>query len=277
MGRALLCTGEYAKIPYCFDNLGIRVFSAEELCYVLKEHAFLLDREIVDKKLVRWIDEELKLPELASALYPLLHQQTSVRAFVSIILEYVQFYDWETIRGVEDIYRMGANLNAYEKLKNRVDHMTETGRYAAAISEYDLLLEQLPEEEVELTAKILNNKAVALCGLFLFEEAAEEFLKAYEVSGDGEMFMQHLAAKRLVLSEEDYIAYAANYPDFYVESIELEKQIENLTTEWENSETKRRLEESFARKNMGEVAKYYEETDKTVQMLKNRYRMHVGS
>ena len=276
MGQALLCTGEYAKIPYCFDNLGIRVFSSEELCYVLKEHAFLLDREIVDRKLVKWIDEELKLTELASALYPLLHQQTSVRAFVGIILEYVQFYDWETIRQVEDIYRTGANLNSYEKLKNRVDHMAENGRYASALAEYDLLLEQLPEDEKDLTARIMHNKGVVFCGLFLFDEAAEEFMNAYTVSGDGEMLKAHLAAKRLSLSEEDYISYAANYPDFYEETIALEKQMESLTEEWENSEIKRGLEDCFARKNMGEVSQYYEEIDKTVQMLKNRYRMHIG-
>ena len=55
MGKVLLSTGAYAKTPYYLEGLGIRVYSAEELCYVLKEDAFFLDRSIVDRKLIRWI------------------------------------------------------------------------------------------------------------------------------------------------------------------------------------------------------------------------------
>lgn len=70
MGKVLLSTGAYAKTPYYLEGLGVRVYSAEELCYVLKEDAFFLDRSIVDRKLIRWIEEELMLPKLAAALYP---------------------------------------------------------------------------------------------------------------------------------------------------------------------------------------------------------------
>ena len=58
LGKVLLSTGAYAKTPYYLEGLGIRVYSAEELCYVLKEDAFFLDRSIVDRKLIRWIEEE---------------------------------------------------------------------------------------------------------------------------------------------------------------------------------------------------------------------------
>ena len=60
VGRILLGTGEYAATPYYFENLGLKVYSEEELRYVLKENAFLLDREIINQRLVRWIEEELK-------------------------------------------------------------------------------------------------------------------------------------------------------------------------------------------------------------------------
>lgn len=277
MGRVLLETGEYAKIPYCFENLDIRVFSAEELCYVLKENAFLLDREIVNRKLVKWIDEVLKLPELAASLYPLLHQKTSVGAFVGIILQYVGFYDEKTIRQTEEIFHKGANLNIYEKMKTRVDYMVAGGRYVPAILEYDTLLEQLPEEEKNLRAKVLHNKGVALCGLFLFEEAAEQFKKAYDVQADEETLVEYLAAKRLSMEEGDYISFAAGFPEYYETTLALEKRVEELRSRWEAAEEKQYLDERLSWKTEGYMTRYYSETDKKIQELKNRYRGNVGN
>lgn len=277
MGKVLLKTGEYAKTPYYFENLGIRVFSAEELCYVLKENAFLLDREIVDKRLVRWIDESLKLKELAISLYPLLHQKTSVGAFVGIILQYIHFYDDDTVRQVEDIYKKSANLNIYEKLKTRIDHMTANEKYGPALLEYDALLSQLPEGEEELTAKILHNKGVALCGLFLFEEAAEHFMRSYILLKDEETLVEYLAAKRLSMDDGEYISFAAGLPEYYEQTLELEKRVEVYRSQWEETKGKQYLDDRLLWKAEGDVVKYYEETDRKLQELKNRYRHNVNN
>ena len=277
MGKVLLKTGEYAKTPYYFENLGIRVFSAEELCYVLKENAFLLDREIVDKRLVRWIDESLKLKELAISLYPLLHQKTSVGAFVGIILQYIHFYDDDTVRQVEDIYKKSANLNIYEKLKTRIDHMTANEKYGPALLEYDTLLSQLPEGEEELTAKILHNKGVALCGLFLFEEAAEHFMRSYTLLKDEETLVEYLAAKRLSMDDGEYISFAAGLPEYYEQTLELEKRVEVYRSQWEETKGKQYLDDRLSWKAEGDVVKYYEETDRKLQELKNRYIHNVNN
>ena len=132
MGKVLLSTGAYAKTPYYLEGLGIRVYSAEELCYVLKEDAFFLDRSIVDRKLIRWIEEELMLPKLAAALYPLLQKKTDPGTFAGIILQYVHLYENDVIKKTEAVYREGAGLSPFEKQKNRVDHLLTDGRYRTA-------------------------------------------------------------------------------------------------------------------------------------------------
>lgn len=276
MGRILLGTGEYAATPYYFENLGLRVYAAEELCYVLKENAFLLDREIINKRLVKWIEEELKLPELAGELYPLLHKKTPVGAFAGVILRYTGFYDEETVEQAEAIYQTGANLNAYEKLKARVDYLTQNGKYTAAVQEYEVLLSKLPEGEKELTSKIIHNMGVAMCGLFLFEEAAKQFLKSYEIRQDKETLVEYLAAMRLSMKEEDYISFAAGHPEYYEETLMLEKRMEELVTVWEESEQKRALDRRLLRKVHGDSTGYYAETDRRLYELKNEYRESVG-
>lgn len=275
MGKILLQTGEYTTIPYSFDNLGIRVYSIEELCYVLRENAFLLDREIMDRRLVKWIGEALKLPELATMLAPLLHNKTSVGAFVRVILSYVGLYDEAEVGRIEDLFFQGIGLNAYEKLKSRIDYLVESGKYTPAILEYDALLARLPENEIILRAKILHNKGTALCGLFLFEEAALHFEEAYGLDGDQESFIAYLAAKRLAMKEGDYISFAAGLTDCYEDTLELERRMEALQAQWEDSEEKQFLNRRSLLKDEGDVA-YYEETDRKVQDLKNRYRVNVN-
>lgn len=277
VGRVLMGTGEYAKSPYYFENLGIRVFSAEELCYVLKENAFLLDREIVNKRLVRWIEEELKLSALADELYPLLHKKTPAGAFAGVILRYTGFYEEETVAGTEEIYRTGANLSVYEKLKSRVDYLVQNEKYASAVLEYEVLLGKMPEEEKVLTSKIRYNMGVALCGLFLFAEAAEQFLKAYALVQDREMLTAYLAAKRMSMKEEDYVSFVAGHPEYYEESLVLEKRMEELRSAWEEAEARQRLDRRLLRKARGDASGYYAETDLWLQELKNQYRESVGS
>ncbi len=273
MGKILLGTGEYAKTPYYFENLGLRVFSVEELCYVLRENAFLLDREIVNKRLVRWIEEELNLSELADMLYPLLHKKTPAGAFAGVILRYTNFYEEETVEKTEEIYEAGANLSVYEKLKSRVDYLVRNEKYMAAIREYEVL----PEQEKEMTSSIIHNMGVAMCGLFLFEEAAQQFLKAYELKQDGETLVEYLAAMRLSMKEEDYIAFAAGHPEYYEDTLTLEKRVEELGAAWEESEEKRGLDRRLLRKVQGDTAGYYAETDTRLQELKNQYRESVTS
>lgn len=277
MGKILLGTGEYAATPYYFENLGLRVFSVEELCYVLKENAFLLDREIINKRLVRWIEEDLKLSGLAGSLYPLLHKKTPAGSFAGVILRYAGFYDEETVERTEEIYQTGANLNVYEKLKSRVDYLVQNGKYAAAILEYEVLLGKLPQEEKELTSKIIHNMGVAMCGLFLFEEAAGQFLKAYELVQNQETLVEYLAAMRLSMKEEDYISFAAGHPEYYEETLALEKRVEELRAAWEDAEQKRLLDRRLLRKVHGDSAGYYAETDRRLQELKNEYRENVSS
>ena len=152
------------------EGLDIRVYSMEELCYCLKENAFLLDLSIMNDKLVDWIGEECKVWELAKQLYPMVHKQGSLSVFVVTILQYVGMYDPEEILQVEQVLKQGAGLSNLEKRKSQIDYMVEKRKYAAAIRGYDMLLEtwnHLEQEGKELPAgkvraAILHNKGVAL-------------------------------------------------------------------------------------------------------------------
>ena len=50
--RVSVCVGNYAKEPYRIPGLEMDVFSMEELCYGIKESAYLLDLSFLDDGLL---------------------------------------------------------------------------------------------------------------------------------------------------------------------------------------------------------------------------------
>ncbi|MBQ7359116.1 MAG: hypothetical protein IJW63_03355 [Lachnospiraceae bacterium] len=276
MGRVLLLCGHDATTPYRFQNPDIYVYCVEELCFVLKQNAFLLDADIMNKTLVSWLDQECGLHDLANELYPMIHKKGTVSAFVLTILEYVGIYDEEELREVEELLKQGANLSAYEKYKTRVDRMVASGRYANAIEEYDKLLETLPDMETEIRAKVLHNKAVALANLFLFDKSAKFFKESFDMYPLPETLVEYLASMRMLLSEDDYLAFVAGIPEAYEESLELEHKVEELALGWEQHIERQRLNQMQEWKQSGERSKYYQEADRVLQALKHSYRYSIG-
>ena len=136
--KARLCVGEYCETAYNIEELEIRVYCMEELCYCLKENAFLLDMSIMNDKLVDWIGEECRVRELAKQLYPMVHKQGSLSAFVLTILQYVGIYGEEELQAVAQVLKQGSGLSNLEKRKSQIDYMVEKRKYAAAIRGYDM-------------------------------------------------------------------------------------------------------------------------------------------
>ena len=270
--KASLCVGEYCENPYNIESLELKVYCMEELSYCLKENAFLLDLSLMNDKLVDWIGEECRVRDLAKQLYPMVHKQGSLSVFVVTILQYVGMYDPEEISQVEQVLKQGAGLSNMEKRK-----------YAAAIRGYDLLLETWSDLEKEgkelpagkVRAAILHNKGVALTGLMLYDKAAYYFREAWQTDPDREHLDAYLAAKRMELPEDEYVAFAAQNPENYTESLELEKRIEQFEREWEQQPEYRQLK-LRGEWRTGDRVKYDAENERLTQALKNRYRTSVS-
>lgn len=281
--KAYAQIGNTAVTPYYFKKLDIMVYTMEELCYVLKEEAFLLGNEIMEDELIEFVGEGCGLDELARELHPLVHQKGTLSSFVSMIQSYVGFYSREEIGQMEDTLKMSSGMSDYEKKKMQIDYLVEKKRYSAAGDAYDTLLKELDKLEPELLqahgrvlAGIWHNKGVAFAGLMRYDEAGECFRKAFELSGDKESFMAFLGAKRLTLSQTDYVALVSEFGKQYADCLAFEKSFDKLQSSWEQTPECAHLKEMRTLRVMGEQKKYYSESEKVVQLLKNRYRSSVG-
>ena len=282
--RISICVGKYAAVPYCVPGLELSVHCIEELCYCIRENAFLIDASLMNDDLVNWIDKDCGLTDLAKELYPMVHKKGSLSSFVTMILEFTGLYDGTVTGEVERTLKKGAGLSGIEKRKSQIDYLVKKKKYGAAIRGYEELLSQWQEtlkEGGELPAGrvrsgILHNKGVAFAGLMLYAQATECFLEAYGIEKDSRMYEDYLAAKRMELAEEAYIAFAAENPQGYEAVLKLEQKMEELKKNWRLQPEFLRLQERKGFREDGEMQKYCEDNEQIAQALKSSYRISAG-
>lgn len=276
MGRILLCTGKYAKEPYYFESACMNIYCVEELCYLFASNPFIINRDIMDKELVEWLDKECGLTELSHQLLNLFHKGSQPGIFVSVILDYVNYCTPSEKKKIEDVLQSNAGLNDYERQKKQADFLLKNQKPGLAIEEYDHLIRQLPETESALKPSICHNMGVAYASLFQFEMAARYFKRAYDMTGNAGSCTAYLAAQRMHLPENAYIAFIAEHEEYHGLSLKVEKYLEAAKGQFEASQESRMLTALKIYKDEGNVASYYEEIDKIISRKKDEYRELVG-
>ena len=281
MSQIILGTGRYAEEPYFMDKFYVNLYSVEELCYLFVEKAELLDQDVMQPKMVWWLDEQCGLNQLAHTLYSLLNQKASTVAYVGTILEYVNLYPEDVIAGTEEIIKSNEGLNPYERKKAKADYLLQNRKYHAAMEQYHGLLAQIPETDRLLRAKLLHNMGVACAGMFMFRQAADWFMQSYRTDQNHESLMSYLAALRMQYQDKDYIAFISEHPEYHDVSLKVEKKIEQASGQFEGTDENRMLftlqvlkEEGNS--NLGSTVPYYNEIEKLTTNLKEKYREYVS-
>lgn len=273
MSLVVLCIGKRAEIPYCVPVTGINIYSVEELCYFFGENAFLLDDGIVNKQLVEWLEKQCGLYELAEMLYPLCKESGNVESFVRTIVEYTGYFPEEEETKVLGAVSDCAGRSVGERKKTRADYYLENGKYELAIKEYELLLKEREGcTQTAFEGGIFYGMGMAFAKMFLFEQADYYLEKAYEVLAGEKIAFQMLAAKRLYMTEQDYICYVAEHPELFQVSQGLEVKLNEAEKMWYVSEKKKQLDDLKECKYVGEAQLYYDEIERMTNRLKENFR-----
>lgn len=279
--QMILGTGRRAGNPYYMERFYVNLYSVEELCFLFVDRAELLDGEIVQRGLVRWLDEECDLGDLAHELDALLNRKGSTAAYVGAILEYVNIYPADVIERTEEIVRGNEGLSPYERQKAKADYLLGEKRYLAALQQYQNLSYEVPDNEKLLLAKLYHNMGVACAGMFLYGQAAGWFRKAYETDGRREGLMMYLAALRMGQQEKAYIDYIAEHPEYHDLSLEVERMVKRAEGSFEGTDENRMLVTYQVMKDegagaLGSSTPYYEEIEKLTAGLKRNYRRSMS-
>ncbi len=276
--KARACLGIYSKNAYYFERLELSVYCMEELAFCLKEYAFLIGTEIMTDRMLQFIGADCQVPELARELYPMVHQKGALSVFVTTILEYVGFFEQAVVRQVENTVRMGSGLTDYEKQKLQIDYLVEKKKYAAAVEAYKALILDMKDagvnnpKEASVLADLYYNRGVVYTRMLFYKQAANDFQRSYELKRDRSTLQSFFFAKRLELSEQEYVNLVAQYPESYEITLEVEQRMEALEQQWKETHEYAGLKNMRKWRTVGDKYMYYEESVQIVDALKEEYR-----
>lgn len=236
MGRVYLCLGKNAEVPYYFERARAHVWNIEELCYFVRENAWLLEPALLGKELTDWIAKQCGLPDLSRMLLSASQEEKPVMGFVKVLFQYTGYCSMQEADQVEKILKLNESANILERTKARGDYFLESKKFVLALREYDELLRQLKGMDPAFLGKIYHNSGVAQAQLFLFDRAAASFEQAWKLTKSEASARQFLAAKRLELGEQEYVAFLAEHPDLYNASLGLEEQVQRCNEKWKQDE-----------------------------------------
>ncbi|MBR1477755.1 MAG: hypothetical protein IJ608_07320 [Lachnospiraceae bacterium] len=282
--RLTLSVGEYAKTPYIVPGIELPVYCMEELCFCIRENAPLLDARIMGSELLDWIDKRLELHDLANSLLALIRRKGSLSDFIGMIFNYTGLYENNDVRLMLIGLQSNEGLNGIERRKESLDGLVNEKKYHMAIRGYEALLEKWDALEKDggklpaaaLKASLLHNMAVAYTGLMQYGKAAECFDKAYHITGESIEKLSFLSAKRMELSDSEYVAFMADYTDCYTESIQLEKKMDRIREEWRTEGDYARLSNRILWRVGEDKHMYYDENDRVTRALKDNYRQMIA-
>lgn len=216
MGNLILCHKKHAVTPYEVTRIHRKIYTLEELCYYLCNNIYLIDYTIMNEQLCRWMDEELELKELAQTLRDLIRVRSSIEKFVLTILTEAKIYGETEMIRIQNVLERLKNQKDIERQKFKGDNLLESREWEEAILVYQSILNQPKDESVDekFYGRIYANMGSAYGKLFLCQESAKMFDRAYKLCQDEELLLPYLYASYRYMSMEEYHILITKNPAF---------------------------------------------------------------
>ncbi len=196
MSGLIVCTKKEGAKPYYITQAGVSISSLEELCYFLYNNIYVVNSEIIDEKLIMYIENELQEKPLSDELREMNSYKVGLGEMVMAILKYTNYYSESEIEDIKKLIESLNTQNMFERLKLRGDNFLASNRYLSAIESYTMIISQKKDKTLseQFYGKVWHNLGVAFAKMLLFTKAKECFLKAYKISGTPESEIQFITA-----------------------------------------------------------------------------------
>lgn len=213
MGELLLCNEPLAKNPYFIEEVSWNIYSMEELCYFIETNTYLLDKKFMSEELCRWIRDEVKHVSLAENLFQLIKQNGRITDFAYLILWESGYCSKETVKQIVDLLKSMEKKTNFEQIKMRADHLMRMGNYLKSISEYKFLLDSKAaiSQPKGLLGNIWHNLGTAYAQLFIFDEAANCYEKAFQRNREEESLKACLLCYGIMNKEAEFFQIVQEY------------------------------------------------------------------
>ena len=118
-----------ANKPFYIDRVSLRIYSVEELCYIITENAELIEKDIFSRDLAIWLEGECGARELAAEIIKLITSDARLVQFVKVILECAPYISDEEKNEIYEIIRDMVSSDIYHRRKSHADFFLKKERY----------------------------------------------------------------------------------------------------------------------------------------------------
>lgn len=229
MGSLILCHNKRAKQPYEIKQVHQKIYTIEELCYYICNNLYLIDHTLMNKRLCKWLERELKLEELSAMLRDELHRNCSEEQFVLTLLKGANLYALSEINKIQSVMEKLKNQSRVEKMKFKADTLLKGGEYQTAILVYQSILNSEWDSSVkrEFYGKIYACMGSAYGRQFLYQEALNAYKQAYEICKESRMLKAYLYCCSKAYEEADYVKMLSGNPIYLSMDAVLKAEKEN--------------------------------------------------
>lgn len=233
MGSLVLCHDKHAAHPYEISRIHCKIFTIEELCYYLCNNLYLIDYTIMNEQLCTWLEEELEMKDLAGMLRDVIRLNGSVEKFVLTILKYSRIYREPEMIRIQNVLERLKNQKDIERQKYKGDNLLESGEIEEAIIVYQAILNQEKDETVDAKfyGRIYAGLGAAYGRLFLYEESAKMYDRAYQICEDTALLKPYLYASYKYMSLEEYHILLTKHEEYVEINAQMRQEIEDLKLE----------------------------------------------
>lgn len=230
MGSLILCHRKHAVRPYDITRIHRKIYTIEELCYYLCNNLYLIDYTIMNEQLCLWLDEELELQHLAEMLRDILRTKGSIEKFVLTILSDSNIYSEAEMIRIQNVLEHLKNQKDIERQKYKGDNLLESGEIEEAIIVYHEILNGEKDESVDekFYGKIYASLGAAYGRLFLYQESARMYDRAYQICEDPELIKPYLYASYKYMSLEEYHILLTKHAEYLEANARMRQEIEDI-------------------------------------------------
>ena len=184
MGRYILC-GREAALPYEVEELDLRIYTIEELCYYIYHNLPLISDDFVNNRLISFIEKELGMKETAERIGRFYHSPADLDATLQMLLSDVGYYSEQELNDFSGRLAARRRLNSAERVRLRADCLAGKKRYNAAIRIYRSLLREPRDGRMPARFYTGVMESVANCQgrLCRFDKAFDVLAEIYEQTG----------------------------------------------------------------------------------------------
>lgn len=207
MSGLIYCREPEVTVPYYARELGVSLYSAEELSYYIVNYVLLLNADFMDEDLYRFIGEQLRRPELEGKLRKWMSPTPDLYTGLMVILQDLHYYSDAELNQFRQKLDELKKAGPLELLKRKGDFFLDVHQYGNALRTYDQLLgvSQVARDK-SFQARVWHNRAIACVELMQFGEAMEYLAKSWQVlrmeSIAKEMFVLYCMDPELTMPQE---------------------------------------------------------------------------